>query len=86
MSETKMEMDVKGTVGFVLHQLREGLLVNAAIHSPTDLVDQAIAGTLSIAEKHFTLISKVVTTAEGTPLEISGLVQEYWDIISDQGE
>ena len=82
----KVVDDVKGTVVFLLGELRSGLLANAAYMTPEKLVDTSIAETLDVIERHFELTSQLVTTPEGLPLSVDGLVQEYWDMVNDDGQ
>lgn len=82
MSE-KLTNDVKGAVAFTLCQLRGCLISLATKITPEELVDQTIAGTVEAIEQHFTLTSSVVVDAEGTPVTVDGLVDEYWAMVTD---
>jgi hypothetical protein len=84
MSE-RLKDDVRGTVAFSLGELRLGLLATVQHSTPIELVDTAIAGTLEVMEQHFQLISDVVVDDQGCPLQITGLVDEYWDMVNDDG-
>lgn len=84
MSE-KLIDDVKGTIGFLLNEMRSDLLIVSPNLTPTDLIDRAITNTVGILEEHLQMTSNLVVDDSGCPLEITGLVDEYWDIVSDDG-
>lgn len=85
MSE-KVVDDVRGTVVFLLGEMRGGLLANSVILTPEELVDNAIAETLGIIEAQFELKSSVCCTPEGGDLWITDLTKEYWEMVNDDGE
>lgn len=84
MSE-RLKDDVRGTVAFTLGELRLGLLATVQHITPIELVDTAIAGTLEVMEQHFQLISDAMVDDQGYPLKITGLVDEYWTMVNDDG-
>lgn len=84
MSE-KLVDDVKGVVALSLNQIRAGLLATSASTTPTQLIDQAIAKTLSVCETHFNLSTRLVVDETGCPVDVAGLVEEYWDMVNDNG-
>lgn len=77
--------DVKGTVAFLLGEMRNSLLGGCVKLSPEQLVDHAITSTLGIIEKQFELSSQVCCTPEGLPIVVTGLVDEYWGMVTDEG-
>ena len=82
----KVVQDVKGTVAFLLGEMRDGLLAGSRKLSPEELVDHAITSTLGIIERQFELTSQVACTPEGLPVVINGLVDEYWAMVNDEGD
>lgn len=83
---SKLEDDVKGVIAFSLNQIRAGLLATSASATPTQLVDQAIAKTLSVCETHFNLSTRLVVDETGCPINVTGLVDEYWAMVNDNGD
>lgn len=77
--------DVKGTVVFLLGEMRNGLLANSPHLTPEQLVDNAISETIGIMEGHFEIKSSVCCGPEGEDLWITGITKEYWDMVNDDG-
>lgn len=82
---SKLEGDVKGAVAFSLNQIRTNLLAKSSDVTPTQLVDQAISQTLETMETHFNLGTRLVVDETGCGIEVTGLVDEYWTMVNDEG-
>lgn len=82
---SKLESDVKSVVAFSLFQIRSDLLARSSDVTPTQLVDQAIAQTIETMETHFNLGTRLVVDETGCGIEVTGLVDEYWAMVSDDG-
>lgn len=77
--------DVRGTVVFMLGEMRSGLLAASVNLTPEQLVDNAISETLGIMEAQFELKSSVCCMPDGGDLWITDLTKEYWDMVTDGG-
>ena len=81
----KVVDDVRGTVVFMLGEMRNGLLAINVNRTPEQLVDTAISETLGIMEAQFELKSAVCCTPDGGDLWITDLTKEYWEMVNDDG-
>lgn len=81
----KLKDDVKNVVTFSLNQIRSDILAKSLDVTPTQLVDQAISQTLETMEIHFNLNTRLVVDETGCGIEVTGLVDEYWTMVSDDG-
>lgn len=82
---SKVIQDVRGTVAVLLNEMRNVLLDSSRKLSPEQLIDLTVTSTLCIMEDQFELSSQVVCTPEGLPVVITGLVDEYWSMVNDEG-
>lgn len=77
--------DVRGTVVYMLGEMRNGLLATCVNLTPEQLVDNTISETLGIIEAQFELKSAVCCTPDGGDLWITDLTKEYWEMVNDDG-
>lgn len=82
----KVVSDVRGTVVFLLGEMRNGLLAHSRTLTPEQLVDNAIAETLGIIEGQFESAHEQAEHLKAGDLWTMGLTKEYWAMVNDNGE
>lgn len=84
MATEKLIEDVRSAVLAKIEEARALILCDAATKTPKQLVDSAIAATLNVCENQFQLISEYFCEPNGCPVQVDGLVQAYWELVSDE--